>query len=319
MSAYQPLSPGPRRVLLRKGEFVDSSRGNRVVPYKIYYPGDEESGRVPVIVWSHGFGGNRDGASFISRYLASYGYVLVHITHQGTDSSLWEGQPGHPWDILRKVSITRETTLARFRDVPFVLDRLPAFAAENPDIGQVMNLENLGISGHSFGAMTSQAMAGQMFPDESGKLVRFFEPRFRAGILYSPVPVRHLIGEDVPDAEIYGPVSLPLLHMTGTLDDSPLEGFGYERRLIVHDHSGHPEKYLQVIAGGDHMIYNGTRGQLGENPNRERHEDLIKGTALAFWDALLKGDLRARNWLNSGGAQAFMAADGTFTGKDGGN
>lgn len=315
MVAYQSSAPGPYRVLLAKGEFVDLARNGRVVPYKIYYPENYDSGRAPVVVWSHGFGGNRDGASFISRYLASYGYALVHITHQGTDSSLWEGQPGHPWDILRKVSITREATLERFRDVPFVLDQLPQFAAENPDAGRVMDLENLGMSGHSFGAMTSQAMAGQLFPDESGKLARFFEPRFRAGILYSPVPVRHLIG-DAPDAEIYGPISLPLLHMTGTDDDSPLEGFGYERRLSVHDHSGHPEKYLQIIAGGDHMIYNGTRGKLGENPKRERHEDIIKVTALAYWDAFLKEEHRAREWLDSGGAQAFMAEDGTFMGKN---
>lgn len=314
MSAYQPPSPGPYRVLLAKGELTDHARAGRAVPYKIYYPADFGPGRAPVILWSHGFGGNRDGASFISRYLASHGYALVHITHQGTDSSLWEGRPGHPWDILRKVNISRETTLARFRDVPFVLDRLPELVAANPDMGRVMDIENLGMSGHSFGAMTSQAMAGQLFPDEAGRLARFLEPRFRAGILYSPVPVRHLVDEGVPDTEIYGPIGLPLLHMTGTQDDSPLEGFGYERRLSVHDHSGHPEKYLQVIAGGDHMIYNGTRGQLGENPKRERHEDLIRVTALAFWDAFLKDDRRAREWLDAGGAQAFMESDGTFTG-----
>ena len=312
MAAYQSSAPGPYRVLLKKGEFIDPARGDRVVPYKIYYPEDYDAGRAPVVIWSHGFGGNRDGASFISRYLGSYGYVLLHITHKGTDSSLWEGQPGHPWDILRKVNITREATLARFRDVPFVLSQLREFTAENPDIGRFMDLENLGVSGHSFGAMTSQAMAGQLFPDESGKLTRYFEPRFRAGILYSPVPVRHLLDQSVPDSEIYGPIDLPLLHMTGTEDDSPLEGFGYERRLAVYDSSGHPEKYLQVITGGDHMIYNGTRGQLGENLNRERHEDIIKMTALAFWDAFLKDNHKAREWLDFGGAQAFMADDGKF-------
>ncbi|MCC6599029.1 MAG: hypothetical protein IT559_09615 [Alphaproteobacteria bacterium] len=312
MSAYQSSEPGPFRVLLQKGDFVDSARAGRIVPYKIYYPADYNPGKAPVILWSHGFGGNRDGASFLSRYLASYGYVLMHITHQGTDSSLWEGQKGHPWDILTKISISRETTLARFADVPFVLGQLSDFATENPDVGRVMDLENLGISGHSFGAMTTQVMAGQMFPGIEGALIRAFEPRFRAGILYSPVPIRHLLSADIPDAEIYGPIALPLLHMTGTQDDSPLEGFGYKERLRVYEHSGHPEKSFQIIEDGDHMIYNGTRGKLGENPLRGRHEDLIKITALAYWDAYLKEESRAKNWLAGSDARSFMEEDGTF-------
>ena len=87
----------PYRVLLKRGEFVDSTRDNRVIPFKIYHPVDHGLDNMPVIIWSHGFGGNRDGASFISRFLAGQGYTLVHITHHGTDSSLWEGQKAHPW------------------------------------------------------------------------------------------------------------------------------------------------------------------------------------------------------------------------------
>lgn len=295
----------PYKVLLKKGEFVDASRGGRVVPYKVYHPSPEASGyrlslqeKFPVIIWSHGFGGNRDGAAFLSRFLAGQGYVLVHLTHDGTDSSLWEGKPGHPWDILRKVSVSRETTLARFHDVPFALDQLQGWAAENPEVGDFADFSNLGMSGHSFGAMTTQVMAGQMFPDPEGHLISLKEPRFKAGILYSPVPIRHLVNEE-PEAQIYGPISLPLLHMTGTEDDSPIEGFGYERRLVVHEYSGIDEKYLQVLEGGDHMVYNGTRGKLGDNPLREAHEEQIKTAALAFWDAYLKDDERARAFIEA--------------------
>ena len=118
----------PAKTLLKRGEFVDESRDGRIVPYKLYYPADYEGGRLPVIFWSHGFGGNRDGAAFLSRFLTAHGYILMHITHHGTDSSLWEGKEGHPWDVLRKAKIPRETTLARFADVPFALDQLRAWA-----------------------------------------------------------------------------------------------------------------------------------------------------------------------------------------------
>lgn len=287
---------GQSKVLLKRGEFIDEARGGRTVPFKIYHPAEYEAGKSPVVLWSHGFGGNRDGASFISRYLASHGYTLVHITHAGTDSSLWEGKPGHPWDHLRKASVTRETTLNRFQDVPFVLDQISMWAKENPDVGAQMDLSRYGMSGHSFGAMTTQVMAGQMFPDEDGKLISMREPRIVAGILYSPVPIRHLVGE-TPEPHIYGPIDIPLLHMTGTDDASPLHDFGYERRLVVHEYSNHPEKYLQVLEKGDHMVYNGTRGKLGNNDLREVHEEEIKKAALAFWDAQLKNDEAAKEYL----------------------
>ncbi len=287
--------PGPYKVLLKRGEFVDDARGGRVVPFKIYYPADVPE-KVPLIVWSHGFGGNRDGAAFISRFLGSHGYILLHLTHYGTDSSLWEGKDGHPWDILKKVSVTRETTLDRFKDVPFALDQMKIWAKENPEVGEVLDFENIGMSGHSFGAMTTQVMAGQAFPDENGKLITMREPRFKAGILYSPVPINHLVGE-MPEPHIYGPIDMPLLHMTGTDDDSPLEGHGYERRLVVHDYAGNPEQYLHVLEGGDHMVYNGTRGKLEVNPLREAHEEEIKAAALGFWDAYLKADETSKEWL----------------------
>ena len=300
----------PFKVLLKKGEFVDDARDGRIVPFKIYHPVDHGLEKMPVILWSHGFGGNANGASFISRFLAGQGYTLVHMTHHGTDSSLWEGKPGHPWDILRKVKISREDTLNRFYDVSFVLDQLEEWAADNPDVGQYMDLSNIGMSGHSFGAMTTQVMAGQMFPKADGSLIRLKEDRFKAGILYSPVPIRHLVDDSVADEDVFGPIDIPLLHMTGTEDDSPLEGFGYEYRLPVFEHTGHDEKYLLVKEGGDHMVYNGTRGGLGDSDLRELHEDIIKMAALGYWDMQLKDDEKAKAWVEDGGLSAYLGDNG---------
>jgi dienelactone hydrolase len=308
--AFVPTAEqGPLKVFLKKGEFTDRARGGRLVPFKIYHP-EADGSKFPMILWSHGFGGNRDGASFISRYLASHGYVIVHITHQGTDSSLWEGKEGHPWDILKNVHITRETTLDRFKDVPFVLGQLLLWGDENPEIGAMMDFSHIGMSGHSFGAMTTQVMAGQMFPLGDGSLISMRDRRIIAGIAYSPTAITHL--SQASPGDLYGPIEIPLLHMTGTNDDSPVDGYGYEHRLQIFEHTGHAEKYLQVLRGGDHMVYNGTRGGLGDNPLRQIHEDLIKVIAKGFWDAYLKGDVLAREWLAGGGAGAYIAAHGDF-------
>ena len=59
--------------------------------------------------------------------------------------------------------------------------------------------------------------------------------------------------------------------------------------MHVYTRAASPEKGLTVLKDVDHMIYNGSRGKLGQNPNRELHEELIKMTALAYWDMTLKG------------------------------
>lgn len=297
----------PARILIVRGDFIDFTRQTRKVPYKLYYPVDDGGGLLPVIIWSHGLGGNRDGAGFISRFLSSHGYVVVHIQHKGTDSALWEGKTGHPWDAIRAAKIPRKAVLDRYRDVSFALDQLQVFAAKNPEIGARMDLSRIGMSGHSFGANTTQIMAGQKL-GYGRRQYSLRDFRFSCGILYSPVPSYNR--KDAPRS-IYGDIAIPLFHMTGTADTSPVEGFDYMRRLEVFENSGGPDQHLLVLNDGDHMIYNGSRGQLGENPKRAIHEQMIKISALAFWDTYLKGDDNARDWLTGDGLSGYIGAEGS--------
>ena len=299
----------PYPVRMVRGEMTDSIRGNRVIPLKMYYPAEASLTDIPLIVWSHGLGGSIDGAAFISRFLCARGYVVLHVQHKGTDSGLWEGKPGHPWDIIRATHIPRSASLARFGDVPFVLDNLEEWLFQFEDINGRIDIKNIGMSGHSFGAMTTQVMMGMQFPDEQGILQDLSDSRFKCGILYSPVPEFHLSG-DLPE-DVYSEINRPLFHMTGTDDSSPVEGFGYERRLDVYNHSN-AEKYLMILKDGDHMIYNGSRGKLGQNPNRDLHETIIKIAALAYWDAQLKDDKLAQSWLTGGGFATYLNGHGEF-------
>lgn len=300
----------PHKVLIHKGELSDAARGGRVVPYKIFYPAAHGMTHLPVVVWSHGLGGTRDGASFVSRYVASHGYVVIHVQHAGTDSSLWEGKPGHPWDIIRATKIPRALSLARFHDVPFLLDSLPTIADAAPEVGAHMNTGRMGMCGHSFGALTTQVMAGQLYPDEAEQLASLYETRFAAGILYSFVPVSHLTAAD--PAALYGPMRLPLFFMTGTDDRNPLNEQGYEARLPVFDHAGSREKHLLVLKDGDHMVFAGSRGKLEAHPKRHVHEDIIKVASLAYWDAYLRGDQNAKMWLTGGGLATYLTGEAEY-------
>ncbi len=294
----------PHQIFIEKGEWVDSARGNRVVPWKLYRPENPTQEKLPLVVWSHGLGGSRDGAGFISRYVASHGYIVVHIQHRGTDSSLWEGKPGHPWDVIRATHIPRKATLQRLRDVPFALAQI------EKDFGHLVDMARLGFCGHSFGAMTTQVMAGQ-YRGVGARKYELHDPRIKAGILYSPVPARQTYGR--PAEELYNGIRIPLLVMTGTEDDSPLEGFGFEHRLEVFERNAAKEQHLLVIDGGDHMVFNGSRGKLGVNPKRGLHERIIRVLSLAFWDAQLRGDTQAREWLEGSGVGAWLGAEATYT------
>ncbi len=300
----------PYKVLIARDKLIDPERDDRPVRLKVYYPSDYSGAPLPVIFWSHGLGGSVDGAAFLSRFLASHGFIVLHLQHHGTGSSLWEGKDGHPWDIIRDTYITRGTTMNRFHDVPFVLEQLEEWMADHPEIGNIADCSNLGMSGHSFGALTTQVVAGMKFPNEQEVLTSFKEPRFKAGILYSPGSVEHL-GDFDPD-DVYPTIDIPLMHMTGTDDGSPLSDQTYDEiRLAVYEHTSLAKKYLTVLKDGDHMVFNGSRGKLGQNPNRDKHERIIKIVALAFWEAMLKNNASAVTWLDEV-ASEFLNAEADF-------
>ena len=299
----------PLPIQMFRGEWVDTLRHGRVVPYKIYAP-ENMTEAAPTIIWSHGLGGSRDGAGFISRHLAGRGYVVVHVQHAGTDSGLWEGKPGHPWDVIRAAHIPRKATLSRYQDVPFALAQLRDIGAAHPELEGKLDFGRMGMSGHSFGALTTQIMAGQYLLRRGSKhRYDLFQPVFKAGILYSPGP---LYSYPELAADAYKGIRIPLLHMTGTDDDSPIGGFDYKQRLAVSEYASKGTQYLVVFDGGDHMVYNGSRGKLAANPLRDAHERAIIAGATAFWDAYLKNDKVALDWLENGGYEAILSDGDRF-------
>ena len=232
------------------------------------------------------------------------------MQHHGTDSTLWEGKDGHPWDIIRNTVIPRETTLDRYQDIHYVTNNLDNILSDYPAIQAMTDTNNIGMSGHSFGALTTQVMGGMLFPNEDNILTSYKLNRFKAGILYSPGSVEHL--GDFQPAEVYPPLDIPLMHMTGTDDGSPLSDQGYKDiRLAVYDHTRLADKYMMILNDGDHMVFNGSRGKLGQNPNRDTHESLIKLMALGFWEIYLKDNQSARDWIQNH-AQPYLIDQADF-------
>lgn len=292
--------PGPHEVEVHLGEWIDAARGNRDIPWKLYLP-KGDAGPLPVVVFSHGLGGSREGAEYLGRHLASHGYAAFHIQHHGSDTAVLKG--GAQAALKAAVGNLRAAT-DRFRDLPSAVDQIEAMAKSGPFAGR-FDTARMGISGHSYGAISTLVAAGQ---SNRAMGQRLAEPRFKAALAFSPSPPRN--GDP---REAFADMSMPIFHMTGTADGDPLGQMQPEDRLTPFRTIGDVEQYLLVLEDAVHMTFSGRNAGYAK---LERHHDLIKMASLAYWDAYLRGDAEAKSWLAEGGFAAELGQDGKFQRKE---
>jgi len=298
--------PGPREVQVMYAEWHDTTR-DRAIPAKIYYPADAQSPQ-PVIIFSHGLGGTREGYDYLGRHWASHGYFSVHIQHHGSDDAVWRGQQD-PLGSMQKAILDIRNSLDRPLDVRFTLDRLEEMNRSEGPLRSRLDLGRVGVAGHSFGAYTVLAIAGQKFGGPGGRRFTFTDQRVKAAIAMSAPGHSRF----VPPDEAFGDIRIPCMHMTGTRDTSPvLPDTTPEDRLIPYRHSQGADKCLVVFDGGDHMIFAGARGRIGDGTRDEHFHELIRMATTAFWEAYLRDDAGAKSWLVSGGLGAALAPDASF-------
>jgi predicted dienelactone hydrolase len=274
--------PGPSVVTATLLDWHDKER-SRPVPVKIYAPATGE-GPFPVIVFSHGLGGSREGYEYLGRHWASWGYVSVHVDHLGSDTAALK-KGGRLLADLREAAGDKRNAIARPLDVRFVLDQLEKLNQGGSPLSHRLDLTRIGMAGHSFGSWTTMAVAGQRFGQETA----FTEPRVKAAI--------------------FRDVHIPILHMTGTEDDSPVGDTKAAERRIPYDHIQGADQYLVTFQGGDHMIFSGRRFEAERPKDPLFHSLILQGTT-AFWDTYLKGDAAAKAWLAQGGYAAVLGKDG---------
>jgi len=276
-----------------KLDWTDATR-DRVVPVKIYFPKSAE-GPLPVIIFSHGLGGSRDGYGYLGRRWASHGYVAVHLQHAGSDADVWEGQPiAERVKLLKQAAFVPKNTTDRPKDVSFAIDELTKLNGKQSPLRHRLNLGQIGVAGHSFGAFTALATAGQVLITPLRQEISFLDPRVKAVVAMSASVPENKEKWD----KAFGLIKVPCLHMTGTLDDSPIGEMNPADRRVPFDRIKAPHQFLVTFAGGDHFIFSGRwRGQTGGRHDKT-FQDYILSSSTAFWDAFLKEDRAALKWLN---------------------
>jgi dienelactone hydrolase len=301
---------GSYSVSTQLGEWNDAKR-SRTVPYKVYYA-PEASGERPVVIFSHGLGGSREGSVYLGEHLASYGYICVHIQHPGSDESLWRGKEnplGALQDFFKDTMNMIEQSRLRFEDLPFALDSITEMNKSDATLKGRFDLDRVGMSGHSFGAHSTMAASGQTYGTPA-RALSYGDSRIKASIAYSPSPPLRRTDYDV----VYGKIAVPIFHMTGTDDGDPVNArMSPEDRQTPYRQIATTDQMLLVLSGGDHMIFSGRRTRGVEpKPSDPRHLDIIRMGSIAFWDAYLLDDQGARKWLTKGGFAEAVGKDGTF-------
>ena len=270
-------------------EPVDGKRADRIVPVKIYLTVGEEP--KPVVLFSHGLGGSRDGNPYLGRHWAEAGYVCVFMQHAGSDRDVWKSVPlAERMTALKKAASARSTR-DRFADVSFVIDQLEKWNADPEHaLSGKLDLDHIGMSGHSFGAVTTMGVAGRKFPVPGD--VR--DERLDAFLPMSPN-----LGKGLSAEEAFGHLSVPILCMTGTLDGSPLEpALDPLIRQQVYAALQPGDKYQLVFEGAQHSAFGDGEGRRGKQRNPDHHP-VILAISTRFWDAYLKKNEAARQWLQS--------------------
>lgn len=289
LAAYDPLVVGdvaPTSVDLTAG----------AVPVRVYLPASTAA--APVILFSHGLGGSKENNRFLGEHWAKRGYVAVFLQHAGSDNTVWETIPKAQRYAAMKSAASVENFLARVDHVHAVLDAFAAWnkEAKHPLEGR-LDLAHVGMSGHSFGAVTTQAVSGQHFP--FGK--DFTDTRIKAAFAMSPsVPKRG----DAKSA--FADVKIPWLLMTGTADTSPIGGQSAESRLGVFPALPAGQKYELVLDGAEHSAFSERALPGDDRPRNPNHHRAMLALSTAFFDATLRGDAKARIWLEGNDARAVL-------------
>jgi predicted dienelactone hydrolase len=273
------MVPAQAGVTVLDLQWTDATR-KRSLPLRAYLP--TEAGPRPTVLFSHGLGGSVAAGERWARDWAEHGLTVIIIQHPGSDESVWKDVPMLQRGKALRNAANGTQLIARTGDVRFVVDMLIAGKAP---LSQHVDPQRIGLSGHSFGAVTTMTVAGRSLPMIG---TREADPRIRAFIAFSPG------GGEGND---YAAVTRPTMLITGTEDRSPIAAdLTPEKRAAVFDALPAGNKYRLVLDGADHAFFGGQRaGRVNGDADAQR--TLVATASRQFWLATLADDPAAVQWL----------------------
>ena len=243
---------------------------NRDIPLKVYYP-EHLSSSVPLIIFSPGYGGNREGYSYLGRGWATAGYIVIVPTHAGSDNTALRT------NALRGVEDAAqafENQTLRTGDIGFLISSIKEIEHQIPAIKGKIDRKRIGMSGHSMGGGTTLLIAGATAAAPGAQPTGFRNDHVRAAVAMSPPgPGRAAFVDHSWDQ-----IGVPVMTMSGTRDRG-VGGEPPEWRTQPYKHMPPGDKYQVTVNGANHLVF-----AMGK-----RFHDCILQESTAFWDGYLKG------------------------------
>ncbi len=295
--AYDPLAIAGQRKAETRNDVVNDTQRKREIPIRIYLPAGNEP--APVVLFSHGLGGSREGNPYLGEHWSKRGYLVVFIQHPGSDEAVWKETPPLQRLAALKKAANLQNTLLRFKDVSVVIDQLERWnRSDDFPLKGRLDLKRIGMSGHSFGAVTTQGVSGQRTARGAAP---FTDKRIKAALAMSPNAPRN--GDP---KQVFGGVTIPWLLMTGTNDTAIVGDADVASRLAVFPALPAGGKYELVLEGAEHEAFSDRDLPMTKSKRNPNHHRVILALSTAFWDAWLREDPAARAWLDGSGPSTVL-------------
>lgn len=239
---------------------------------------------LPIVVFSHGFGGSMNDYAPLADFWAAHGFVVLQPTHLDSRTL------GIPAQDPRTPRIWR----FRIEDLTRVLDGLDLLEAAVPGLAGRVDHDRVAVAGHSWGAQSASTLLGARVLDSAGVPGEdMTDPRVKAGVLFA---LTGLGDELTPFAAehfsfmrpSFDAMTAPALIVAGDHDQSALSTRGPDWFTDPYTYSP-GGKSLLTLFGAEHSLggINGyeSTATTDENPARVA---LVQRLSTAFLHSALR-------------------------------
>lgn len=300
----------------------DASR-ERKFYVELYYPQKLTNEKIPVVILSHGLASRPEDFAKKAIHLSSYGFVVAMPQHPGSDviqaQDFLEG-------YSHQIFYTDEFT-DRPADISYTLDELEKL--NQTQFAGKLDLNNVGIFGHSFGGYTALAVSGATINFERlerncnldiGNLntalllqcralnlprkdYQFKDERIKAVFAINPVNAAVL------GVETLSNITVPTFLGAGSYD--PATPFIFEQAQTYPFLNG-SETYLQLQEGQAHVDFSELDGGISNVVNAATNitlpsptllDDYTNSMMLAFFETYINQNPQYKVYLQSAYAQ----------------
>jgi len=286
-----------------------------------FYLPETEGRPLPLVVMSHGFGSEPKYFEPFARHLTSHGYAVAVPEHIGSDQNYQ--QAALRGELSNKVSPIE--FISRPLDIRYLLDELEALAAKD-SFWQRLNLEQVGIMGHSFGGYTAFALAGAPLNDPRldtcAAMNLTLNPSVilqcradylpRSNQILSDPRIQAVIAVNPIDSTVFGPenmaqIEIPTMMVSGSND---LLAPAIEEQIHPFIWLGSENKYLALMVPGTHSstssdVINAQMPTLLSSPRPDLGRSYLKAISLAFFETHLRQRPEFEAYLSSAYAEAI--------------